>query len=388
VLSATARRGIGSTTVEDSRTWDKSIAVSEEGLGWADEHGVVGPVVDFLRMNLIDDLVFAGRWDDAERHIDELRFRPDGGAAAAHIALVVGRFRVDQGRLDEARVHLRTGQETVGRGVIDPQFVTPIAEVEAYLALWEGRPKVAREVADRVTALQDRHQWMDLIRPPAAWAEADIASRARAREDHAEVQEAVRRLDRILKALHDALADEDDASTMWSERLRGLLGQVEAERSRASGAADPVAWRRAAAWLDEFGHAGIAVYARWRLAEALLERDDRDEAAEMLRVAHRRTIELGAGAVRQQLEALARRARVNLAGVDTVGDGEFGLTPREREVLELVASGLTNRVIGERLFIAEKTASVHVSNILAKLEVPNRGEAAAVAHRLGLDTSA
>jgi DNA-binding NarL/FixJ family response regulator len=53
-----------------------------------------------------------------------------------------------------------------------------------------------------------------------------------------------------------------------------------------------------------------------------------------------------------------------------------------------VASGLTNRVIGERLFIAEKTASVHVSNILAKLEVPNRGEAAAVAHRLGLDTSA
>jgi tetratricopeptide (TPR) repeat protein len=70
VLSATARRGIGSTTVEDSRTWDKSIAVSEEGLGWADEHGVVGLVVDFLRLNLIDDLGFAGRWDDAERHID------------------------------------------------------------------------------------------------------------------------------------------------------------------------------------------------------------------------------------------------------------------------------------------------------------------------------
>ena len=63
----------------------------------------------------------------------------------------------------------------------------------------------------------------------------------------------------------------------------------------------------------------------------------------------------------------------------------FGLTPRERQVLALVAEGRTNREIGDSLFMAEKTASVHVSRILAKLDVRSRTEAAAVAHRLGLD---
>jgi len=67
----------------------------------------------------------------------------------------------------------------------------------------------------------------------------------------------------------------------------------------------------------------------------------------------------------------------------TATDG-LGLTPREREVLALVAAGRTNRQIAETLFISIKTASVHVSNILAKLGVANRGEAAAVAHRLHL----
>ena len=63
----------------------------------------------------------------------------------------------------------------------------------------------------------------------------------------------------------------------------------------------------------------------------------------------------------------------------------LGLTQREAEVLALVAEGRTNRQIGQALFITEKTASVHVSRILAKLGVAGRGEAAAVAHRLGLD---
>ena len=84
------------------------------------------------------------------------------------------------------------------------------------------------------------------------------------------------------------------------------------------------------------------------------------------------------------------RARLTLATVDeappsaTAGEDPFGLTPRERQVLELLAGGATNREIGAQLFMAEKTASVHVSRILAKLDVRSRTEAAAVAHRHGL----
>src|SRR3712207_9588724 len=66
----------------------------------------------------------------------------------------------------------------------------------------------------------------------------------------------------------------------------------------------------------------------------------------------------------------------------------YGLTPRERQVLALVAAGATNREIGRQLYMAEKTASVHVSRILMKLDVRSRTEAAGVAHRLGLDDAA
>ncbi|MCU1452544.1 MAG: family ATPase, partial [Acidimicrobiales bacterium] len=62
----------------------------------------------------------------------------------------------------------------------------------------------------------------------------------------------------------------------------------------------------------------------------------------------------------------------------------FGLTARERDVLALLAEGRTNREIATQLYISAKTASVHVSNILAKLDVRSRTEAAAVAHRAGL----
>ena len=96
------------------------------------------------------------------------------------------------------------------------------------------------------------------------------------------------------------------------------------------------------------------------------------------------------------VEALARRARVDLdvAAEEPVAEApddpaaRLGLTPRELEVLLLVADGRTNREIGAELFMSEKTASVHVSRILAKLEVSSRVEAAAVAHRLGLTTAA
>jgi DNA-binding NarL/FixJ family response regulator len=114
----------------------------------------------------------------------------------------------------------------------------------------------------------------------------------------------------------------------------------------------------------------------------------------VLRRAHRTTVALGAGPLRREIELLAQRGRLPLQEqVDTAAAPEappspvasLGLTQREAEVLVLVAEGRTNRQIGQELFITPKTAGVHVSRILAKLGVTGRGEAAAVAHRLGLD---
>ena len=124
---------------------------------------------------------------------------------------------------------------------------------------------------------------------------------------------------------------------------------------------------------------------RWRLAEALLAEGRRDRAAAEARAAFDTAERLGAGPLRDAVEALARRARLDLGQGVVAGQGGAGLTPRELEVLRLVAAGRSNSQIAGELFISPKTASVHVSNILAKLGVHTRVEAAATAHRLGLD---
>jgi DNA-binding NarL/FixJ family response regulator len=117
-------------------------------------------------------------------------------------------------------------------------------------------------------------------------------------------------------------------------------------------------------------------------------------AAGALAVAER----LGAGWLAGELQGLCARARLELAaatagGSDAAGAAEeiapaeelpFALTPRELQVLTLIAEGATNRQIGAALFMAEKTASVHVSRILSKLGVRSRTQAAAMAHRLHL----
>ena len=131
-------------------------------------------------------------------------------------------------------------------------------------------------------------------------------------------------------------------------------------------------------------------------AEAALACGDRDGAAERLQRAAPLAAALGAQPLGEQIAILARRARIRLApsadsassgaapGDVGADDGELGLTERELEVLRLVAEGRSNREIAGELFISPKTASVHVSNILGKLSVSNRGEAAAKAHSLRL----
>jgi DNA-binding CsgD family transcriptional regulator len=176
---------------------------------------------------------------------------------------------------------------------------------------------------------------------------------------------------------------------------RAWRAQLAAEMSRLHGAGDPEAWDAARGRWDELGHVLQSVYCAWRQAEALLAADggERGAARELLVAAHAVAAECGAEPLREELDALSRRARIDLAAGGEEGAEEAavpsaaesaGLTPREAEVLGLVAEGRTNRQIAEALFISEKTASVHVSRILAKLDADSRGEAAAMARQLGV----
>ena len=108
-----------------------------------------------------------------------------------------------------------------------------------------------------------------------------------------------------------------------------------------------------------------------------------------LRRAHAIASELGAVPLLAEIDAVSSRTRISIEAptrvvLDESSAERLGLTPREAEVLALVAAGRTNRQIGEELYVSDKTASVHVSNILRKLGVNSRVDAAAVAQRLGI----
>ncbi|HEY6492737.1 MAG TPA: response regulator transcription factor, partial [Trebonia sp.] len=157
-----------------------------------------------------------------------------------------------------------------------------------------------------------------------------------------------------------------------------------------TGANSPDVWERV---LAEYGSGYVYETARtqWRLAEALVEAGRRDEAAAVWRAARDTASRLGAAPLGAALDALARRARLDPGNGNRDGHCHAAggtsplaaLTEREREVLSLIARGMSNREIGTELFITPKTASVHVSNILGKLGAASRTEAAGIAYREG-----
>ncbi|GIH24035.1 LuxR family transcriptional regulator [Acrocarpospora phusangensis] len=172
---------------------------------------------------------------------------------------------------------------------------------------------------------------------------------------------------------------------------RGWAARAEAEWHRVHGTATPEVWRAAVEGFS-FGFCYEDARSRWRLAEILLETGDREAAQAEWAIATEIAGRLRAAPLGQVLAELGRRARFSIdAGGDERAPDErnvlASLTGREREVLALVTAGKSNREIGERLFISQKTASVHVSNILAKLGAATRTEAAAIAYREGLAQS-
>jgi DNA-binding CsgD family transcriptional regulator len=222
---------------------------------------------------------------------------------------------------------------------------------------------------------------------PVLWlasrTEADGATRARDRREEVPDGTAVR---------YQELASLAADLTAPNAASRGYRALVTAELARAAGENNVTAWQAAAeAWQTAAEPYPLA-YTLLRLAETAAAAGDRAAAVRGVREAYALASRVGAAPIEEEAAALARRTRLSLtepaaAAVVPVPEDpltRFGLTEREREILVLLAGGRSNPQIAEALFISPKTASVHVSNILAKLGVDSRIEAAAVAHRLGV----
>jgi DNA-binding NarL/FixJ family response regulator len=153
-------------------------------------------------------------------------------------------------------------------------------------------------------------------------------------------------------------------------RTLRAVALAEAERGRL----DPAAWAAVDGGPDRY----LTAYARFRAAESLLAtKGSRARAAELLASAASTAAALAAAPLAGMITTLSERARL----APPTAPPALGLTAREAEIFSLVGQGKTNAEIAAELFISTKTASVHVSNILRKLGVRSRIQAAALAHR-------
>lgn len=195
----------------------------------------------------------------------------------------------------------------------------------------------------------------------------------------------------VLEAECDTLADQPGASALPESAAWAALCDAESARLNADRAAVGDHWAAVVkAWLA-IDRPLPAAYARWREAEARLTVRVDAASTASLRDAHAAALELGGARLTSEVESLAKWYRVDLLpatnpaeAADGAALDAYGLTARELEVLAALAAGHTNREIADAMFISAKTASVHVSNILRKLDVTGRQEAARVAHRLGI----
>jgi DNA-binding CsgD family transcriptional regulator len=320
-----------------------------------------------------------------------LALRP-GGVEEIWLLINRGRVLAYLDRQVEAREALARGRRLDdARG--GTEFRTALLMAEAERAALAGSPSDGRLAVDEGLAMESPAGPPD---PDLAWLaatglrlEADLAEAGRAVRDAARVAEAGMRASRILEAVEAAAGGLAAFGASQGTRLAAMRGLLAAEGARVE-ERDPAGdWAANAAAWEALGRPLVAAYARYRAAAAVLrDHGDRATVIEHLRAAHDTAATLGAAAIRKPTADLARRARIELdeTGVDRKGGGfaTFGFTEREREVLDLVAAGWSNQQIADRLFITRKTASVHVSNILGKLGVNTRTEAAALAHRLGL----
>jgi DNA-binding NarL/FixJ family response regulator len=337
-----------------------------------------------LVANQIEALLAIGDWDEADR-LSSAALRSITSSFPYALLIFRADVEIGRGEFDAARVHLEAATATLREDRMLGLYDAHLAE----LALWERRWTDA-EAAIREGLAQATPRETAQIRVQfcarGLRAHAELAALARARRDG----DALRRwLDRARRLVATARDAASEASAITPD-VAGWLTLAEAEYARACGAASAELWSEAARTWQRLERQPLTAYCRWREAEALVAAGaSRSEAAAPLREAHAVAARIGARPLLHELELLAQRARLDLTPPETASaEGQdrleeiLGLTPREAEVLTLVARGYTDREIAAALVISVKTASVHVSHILRKLGAPNRLEAAAIAHRV------
>lgn len=372
---------------------EEAVEVSLEGARTANVRGHVER--GSLKSNASEFLFFMGRWDEAILLAKAVLRKPSTWARCVS-GLVLASADVRRGEIRATTERLSQVADDVAQ---IPVMHSGLGEVQAELAILEGRSadgiESIRDLLKGSGTKLDRRDTAHLV-ARGLMACAETAAEATAGDELR--TQALKAADELLQIAAGSGFTPDDGGL--EPQALGWAASCDAElsRLRANGGSRP--WAKAADRWRDLGNPYEEAYCLWRLAEAdLTARVSRTGAVAALRRAHAIATDLRAIPLQNNIETLARRARIEFVQPaeppDSVeaGDGSsardaeisrLGLTDREAEVLTHVARGLSNRKIAEVLFISPKTASVHVSNILRKMDARSRVEAASMAHKIGL----
>ncbi|HYU65436.1 MAG TPA: AAA family ATPase [Jatrophihabitantaceae bacterium] len=363
------------------RRYDEAAKVAAEGVEYAIQHGQQSHYGEAIAGNAIAALICAGRWRDAER----VRADPRVPGGDPYLELRFLALLLGQGRYDEARRLVRASLDSTA-DADDVQFraqaLLLAGELVAIDQRWDDARDLVSQALDMASRTDDQFYSAQIL-GAAMGIEADRAESARGAAERAVADRLAERVRAFPAAVTALGADLLPESRAW-------LVTADAQHERLLGRDTAAGWAAVADIWDDVGQPHPVAMARYRQADALLRaRGDRDDAARVARDALRIAERLGAEPLAARIRQLAQRGRLELSGAPAARDpaAALNITPREIDVLRLLADGRTNRQIGEALFISEKTASVHVTNLLRKLGVPNRVEAAAIAQRVGLSGS-
>ncbi|MEC3918927.1 helix-turn-helix transcriptional regulator [Nocardia sp. CDC160] len=346
--------------------YEAAIAAVRQGLRAAHESFRFGESAPILYVKWAQALAALGRWGEARAVVDEAQFGELPPLSRAAMMLCFARISLAEGDSGAARDAAEEVARLLGDSRWAAQYRLELVALRCALALEAGAEEVA--AADLAGLFADPNGAATLFaHPHEAWPLVVLAARTAGAPAE-------------LLALGDALPTASPVDSahraVFTARLTG---------SAARWLAAATAWRA----IERPYDTAIALLG---VAESAAAEGNRPQSAsalwELIEIATR----LGAVPLRRAAEAVSERARIPLA--DPAGQpskaqggnasGSFGLTPRELDVLRLVAKGLSNRGLAAELFISANTAGVHVSRILTKLGVASRTEAAAFAHQHGL----
>jgi DNA-binding CsgD family transcriptional regulator/tetratricopeptide (TPR) repeat protein len=377
---------------------ERAAKTALEGAAIAQEYGVFAIVGPMAVAYAADAFLRLGRWDDCERISADPGLLKGPPPIVLPLHLVRASLMMKRGQFDRAHEFIAAADQ-LSAGMPDAQNRGYFHLRQAELALWEQRFDDARHAVGAGLELVATADNQDRFGPEmcaiGVRAAADRLERAAGRDRAGEAESARSWAAHWADQVRRITRRSVDRGTVPAPDAAAFATTCEAECSRLQGNPDPQAWTAAVVSWEAARQPYPAAYARFRLAETLIaRRQSQGEAAGEVAKALDVASSLGAEPLVAEIQRLVRRGHLDLrecataaTTVDAVpGLAALGLTQREVDVLQLLAIGKTNRQIASELFISDKTASVHVSNILRKLAVHSRFEAGAVAQRV-LDES-